>query len=518
MKTILLLLLFLITKNLVSTEIEEPDDFEQIEAKLLANIEKDKKFTLFEKQNNVYISAFFDNEFLFFEEYDVNLNSKTLSKLNVNSDEYLIFYKFDGENILLLFDNGEKETYIKSVCFNYVSGKIIQSSIIYALLSPDEFKPDEWNKSLSYIINDNKEKIVKIENGTNEVKTKTLTITDFSINQKNGNTLIYNFFESEDENYEVYYSIIDKNGNLLQCERKLLISGLNDKFRYVKGLYSDFFNEYTPIFYVDCANKKERNVLAYTFEGNAEILKTKIPIEINDNSDYVISKLYKSDNNPTLFGIINEENDEFADTYGLISLNFNKNNKEITNKLIVWNENDIESLTNSEDLTTNLISCVRFFDNSFYLILESNESYNVYEQKTYIPVNELRNGLVLKIDDNFKIIWTNYIKNRDVKRIVSCDNGSKVFKSPTQRYALQFQDLTDKSISFYYHSNSDDTIFGYRSLDSKNGSILIDSKLFEVDEEFYLYPNRIFLDSNNNTIMQVSNDCDTHAIKFSLQK
>ena len=150
----------------------------------------------------------------------------------------------------------------------------------------------------------------------------------------------------------------------------------------------------------------------------------------------MISKLYKSDNNPTLFGIINEENDEFADTYGLISLNFNKNNKEITNKLIVWNENDIESLTNSEDLTTNLISCVRFFDNSFYLILESNESYNVYEQKTYIPVNELRNGLVLKIDDNFKIIWTNYIKNRDVKRIVSCDNGSKVFKSPTQRYAL----------------------------------------------------------------------------------
>lgn len=517
-KFFLIAILLLTFNNLFSQDVEEPDHFEQINAKLIKNVEMPNKLAIFEKVADNYIAAYFgDNDMFVFEEFDKDLNHKVISSLKINSKEYLNNYYFFGDKVLLIFDGRKNGVYAKSILFDYKTGNVINSELVYALVDPSEFDPKSWNESIPYQIKDNKDVILLKDFNKNSFNLRKLQATKTFHNSKTNSILMYNFIESENGNLDVYYSIIDKNGKLIFSERVTLQERAFDKNRITNGIYGELNEDDKPIFYVDWANDNKRFVSAFNKVDNKFLaITTDLPVEINGETDFAIKSLHKIENTNYIIGLINENKDDFSATYGIVQLNYSANERKLNLNIVIWTEEEIEKMTNDNKLSASMISDIIYKNDEYFLILEANEVYNVYEQNMYIPVNELRDGLILKLDKNLKHLWSHYIKNRDIKRIVSCDNKSKVYNEPKFRYALKFDDKnidSGKPLSFLYHDNSDEEIFGLRELNIENGNLMKDSKLFESDEMLFLYPSRVYKD-NNNIIMQVSNDCDSHIVKF----
>jgi hypothetical protein len=509
-------LLFLNSYCLFAENIEEPDDFEQMEAKITAITDIKFKLAIFEKIGDKWIGCCVnrDDEFEFFES-DNNLNIKKLSKLKINYDENILSYKINGNNINLIFGQRDDGYYAKSVVFDYVNGKVLNSQMVYALVREGDFDVNSWNKKLGYTVADNKDQILIKDLNKNEINFGDLKVVKVFENKKTGVTLIYNFLKSYNDNLDIYYSLVSKDGNLIKAERKTLIEKAYDNYRNPYGFYAGLSDDNTPYFFVDYGNKNERFISCYSIK-NEELsaATTNHPIEINGETNHYI-KSAKNDGNPlSIWALICENKDDFSDTYGLIKFNLSDDMKSLKSELKFWSKDEIEKITNDNDLASNMISDIIVADDEYYLLIEANESYIVYEQGMNHPVNRLKEALVLKLNKSYETIWSNYIKNRKIERLTNCDNSSNIYLQTELRFALKFdKTLNNEYIGFYYHDLNDDEIFAQRILNKSNGVMISNKKLFNIDKYLFLYPDRIFK-SENQTLMYLSEDCDSYILKF----
>lgn len=499
--------------------VKEPDDFEQIDAVLTGNLELENKLTLFEKYSDNWIGAFKSKkgELTIFR-IDSNLKYEEISKIKFRDDENIIYHKIANDKLMMIFAENNKIIYARTALFDINTGKVVNSELVYGILPPDLIKDGELIKDLDYNVNDNYELIALKNWDKLNIQIKDAGKIKVIYGSENNNILLYNFVKTGSDDIYICFSIISQDGKIIKNGFKLLDEKAFNKYKFVNGFYGNINSNGVPFFLVDFAGKRERKIMSFAVTDDEIIsAETEYPLEINGSNEHFIKSSVMTENPNKFICLINEEEDSFSKTFGLLMLELSDNLKSLDRKIKIWSKDELNNLTSKNKLASNMISDILKVDDDYCLIIESNELEIVYEQSTYIPVSYLREALVMRINNNLETVWHHFIKDRDFKRILSCDNKSKYLVDPTLRFSLKFdRHLTKDGLGLFYGDN-DNELFVRKVLNINDGKVMKDNKLFEIDKLFFLYPNRIY-SHDNQVLMYLSVDCDSHIVKFKLGK
>jgi uncharacterized protein YeeX (DUF496 family) len=383
-------------------------------------------------------------------------------------------------------------------------------------MPPKTIQEGDLNEDLDYKVKDNYELISLKDWNKLYIKISESGFIGLNVNSFDNSILLYNFVKTGSDDLYIYYSIIGYDGRLIKSEFKLLTEKAFDIYNDVKGFFGILQTGNIPTFFVDFASDKDRKINSYTLNSNEIITATtEYPLEIRGSNEHFIKSSKQIGSDPKIICLINEDKDKFSDTYGILSLEISKDFKSIDRKLKVWSKDEVNKLSNGDKLECNSISDILIKNGDIFLIIESNELEMVYEQSTYIPVSHLREALILRLNTALDTKWSHYIKDRDFKRIISCDNKCKYLVEPEKRFNLKFTDTNHNDKFSIYYGDNESEQFTRKVLDLNEGKVLSDDKLFEIDKLFFFYPQRMYFDENQ-IIMYLSVDCDSHIVKFKL--